>query len=101
MKRNTKRTSSTPKCVFCGRSYGVQFNIFTPRFKPFGTACVECESTIPEGTTVPGTPERAHEEAVALGFPNAEAAQKHSDWLAKNGSPEFQAWLSEIRANTP
>lgn len=45
--------SSAPVCVFCHRSEGVQFAIFTPRFQPFGTACVECERTLPAGTTVP------------------------------------------------
>ena len=41
-----------PTCVFCGRS-DVTFNVFTPRFPPFGTACTECEDRLPEGTTVP------------------------------------------------
>lgn len=41
-------------CAFCGRSgSGVQFQIFTPRFEPFGTACVECEASLPEGTPHP------------------------------------------------
>lgn len=51
--RNKNKSKSVPTCVFCGKSYGVQFNIFTPRFAPFGTACVECEKTLPEGTKVP------------------------------------------------
>jgi hypothetical protein len=42
MKRN-KNKSSAPVCVFCGKSSGVQFAIFNPKFAPFGTACVECE----------------------------------------------------------
>lgn len=42
-----------PVCVFCKRSEGVQFAIFNPRFKPFGTACVECEKTLPPDTKVP------------------------------------------------
>lgn len=48
-----KHEASKPTCVFCGRSNGVQFAIFNPRFQPFGTACTECEETLPEGTTVP------------------------------------------------
>lgn len=46
-------TKSKPTCVFCGRSDGVQFAIFNPRFQPFGTACVECEATLPPDTKVP------------------------------------------------
>ncbi len=42
-----KKTSNAPCCVFCKKSHGAQFNIFTPRFKPFGTACVECEKSVP------------------------------------------------------
>jgi len=53
MKTKTKKSSSAPVCAFCKRSEGVQFAIFTPRFKPFGTACVECEATLPEGTPAP------------------------------------------------
>lgn len=46
--------SSKPVCVFCKRSgTGVQFNIFNPRFKPFGTACVDCEKSLPADTKVP------------------------------------------------
>ena len=49
-----KSKSGNPVCVFCGRSgNGVQFAIFNPRFQPFGTACTECESSLPEGTTIP------------------------------------------------
>ena len=41
-------------CVFCKRSgSGVAFAIFAPRFKPFGTACVQCETDLPEGTALP------------------------------------------------
>jgi len=47
------KQSSAPRCVFCGRDSGVQFAIFNPRFKPSGTACVECEATLPAGTQVP------------------------------------------------
>ena len=48
-----KLDQSAPRCAFCGRSEGVQFNIFAPRFRPFGTACVECEAKVPEGTVPP------------------------------------------------
>ena len=51
MKNKSKK--SAPVCVFCGASQGAQFNIFTPRFQPFGTACVKCEESLPEGTKVP------------------------------------------------
>ena len=52
-----KKKSSAPKCVFCGGTgQGVQFAIFSPRFAPFGTACVECEKTLPAGTQVPQAP---------------------------------------------
>lgn len=51
------KTNCKPECVFCGRSgTGVQFAIFNPRFKPFGTACTDCEAILPEGTKVPETP---------------------------------------------
>ena len=53
MKTKSKKSSSAPVCAFCKRSEGVQFAIFTPRFKPFGTACVECEKSLPEGTPAP------------------------------------------------
>lgn len=53
MKRKYRNTSSAPTCVFCHRAQGVQFAIFNPRFAPFGTACVECEATLPPGTEVP------------------------------------------------
>ena len=46
--------SNAPTCVFCGRSGdGVQFVMVNPRFKPFGTACTDCEKSLPEGTVVP------------------------------------------------
>ncbi len=49
-----KKKASAPTCVFCKRTgNGVQFAIFTPRFKPFGTACTDCEATLPPGTEVP------------------------------------------------
>lgn len=50
MKRKSKK-SETPRCVFCG-STG-PFAIFSPRFKPFGTACVACEESLPAGTELP------------------------------------------------
>jgi len=42
----SKAKNSRPVCIFCKRSEGVQFAIFNPRFKPFGTACVDCEKTV-------------------------------------------------------
>ena len=43
-----------PTCVFCGRNgNGVQFAIFNPRFQPFGTACTDCEATLPPDTQLP------------------------------------------------
>lgn len=49
-----KKCSIPPVCVFCKRSgTGVQFAVFNPRFQPFGTACVDCEKTLPDGTTLP------------------------------------------------
>lgn len=58
MPEKTKRkpAQSRPTCAFCKRSDGVQFSIFTPRFKPFGTACVECEATLPKDAVVPANP---------------------------------------------
>lgn len=54
MKTKTKSKSSAPQCVFCHRSgSGVQFNIFTPRFAPFGTACTDCEASLPPDTRLP------------------------------------------------
>jgi len=45
---------SKPICVFCGGTgRDVTFNIFTPRFPPFGTACVQCEETLPAEIKVP------------------------------------------------
>jgi len=41
--KNKSKQPSAPTCIFCGKSSGVQFNIFTPKFPPFGTACVACE----------------------------------------------------------
>lgn len=46
--------ANNPVCVFCKRSgAGVQFVVFCPRFPPFGTACSDCEETLPKGTEVP------------------------------------------------
>lgn len=57
MKTKTKSNRPEPCCVFCGRhGNDVQFAIFNPRFKPFGTACVNCEESLPPGTVVPQTP---------------------------------------------
>jgi len=55
-RENLGPTGSGPRCVFCKRSGdGVQFVVFSPRFPPFGTACADCEKTLPPGTTVPTT----------------------------------------------
>ena len=51
MKNKSKQ--SVPVCVLCGASHNAHFAMFPPRFKPFGTACVECEKTLPAGTVVP------------------------------------------------
>jgi hypothetical protein len=53
MSKSKNGNRNAPCCVFCGRSRGVQFVIFNPRFQPFGTACVECETKLPEGTKLP------------------------------------------------
>ena len=53
MPKKSRPVKSAPVCCFCRRSAGVQFVIFNPRFQPFGTACTDCESTLPPGTTVP------------------------------------------------
>ena len=66
MKTKTKNQRTAPKCIFCGRSSGVQFNIFTPKFPPFGTACVECEAT---HDRLPGTPAPAPADASGKGQP--------------------------------
>lgn len=53
MKRRNNKENSAPTCIFCGKSSGVQFAIFNPKFPPFGTACVECEKIhdkLPEKT---------------------------------------------------
>ena len=44
MKRPVRR--SAPRCLVCGRDRGVMFAIFTPRFKPFGSVCDECEKDL-------------------------------------------------------
>jgi hypothetical protein len=51
--RRRKHVHVRPRCVFCGRDTDVQFSIFNPRFPPFGTACVDCEATLPPETVVP------------------------------------------------
>lgn len=55
MKRSRKKSApSVPACLFCKRSgNGIQFAIFSPRFKPFGTACTDCDATLPPETVVP------------------------------------------------
>ena len=68
MKTKTK-TRTVPTCVFCGRSgSGVQFAIFSPRFQPFGTACVACEDSLPPGTQVPAVVAQSI-PAVSPGYP--------------------------------
>ena len=58
--RKRKPDRNAPTCAFCSRTGdGVQFAIFNPRFKPFGTACVDCERDLPEGTVVPPKPATA------------------------------------------
>ena len=53
MKKAKKSSQSLPICCFCGGSHNTQFAIFNPRFQPFGTACVECEASMPAGITPP------------------------------------------------
>ncbi len=65
----SRSTGNKPVCVFCGRSGdGVLFNIFTPRFAPFGTACTDCEASLPPGTKPPNsdnpTPEKIEKPEV-------------------------------------
>jgi hypothetical protein len=50
--RRRQALQKRPTCVFCKRDEGVSFDIFNPKFKPFGTACVECERD-PKNTEVP------------------------------------------------
>ena len=51
------KTKNVPVCRFCGKSgNGVLFAIFNPRFKPFGTACVDCEASLPNETVLPSEP---------------------------------------------
>lgn len=55
-RKSKSQPRSAPQCVFCKRTGGgVQFVIFNPRFQPFGTACDECEKTLPPGTKLPET----------------------------------------------
>lgn len=42
----------------------------------------------------------ALEKAQALGFATIEEAMEHEQWLEKNGSPEFKAWLKQVRQQT-
>lgn len=54
MTTTKKAKPAAPVCVFCKRTgAGVHFSIFQPRFQPFGTACMDCERTLPPGTKVP------------------------------------------------
>ena len=61
-----KTKSGAPVCVFCNKSEGRMFNMFTPRFPPFGTACTECEESMPEGTEVPADDSAAGNEAAEM-----------------------------------
>jgi hypothetical protein len=40
------------------------------------------------------------EVALALGFPNAEAAKKHEEWINRNAPPEYKEWLASIPGAT-
>lgn len=40
---------ASPQCLICRRDREVQFVVFTPRFLPFGSVCVACESELPRG----------------------------------------------------
>lgn len=42
----------------------------------------------------------ALEKAQALGFATIDEALDHEQWLEKNGSPEFKAWLKQVRQQT-
>ena len=42
----------------------------------------------------------ALEKAQALGFATVDEALEHEQWLEKNGSPEFKAWLNQVRQQT-
>ena len=56
MRKKTTKQDSKPTCAFCKRSgSGITFAMFSPRFQPFGTACTECEATLPPGTANPAT----------------------------------------------
>ena len=79
------KTQSKPKCAFCKKSAGVQFNIFTPRFAPFGTACVECETTIP-----------AHIKTVADWTPEAQAAATAATSETAARRVQFEADLAAL-----
>ena len=39
----------------------------------------------------------AQEKSQALGFASVEEALDHEEWLEKNGSPEYKAWLQKVR----
>ena len=85
MKTKTK-TRTVPTCVFCGRSgSGVQFAIFSPRFQPFGTACVACEDSLPPGTQVPAVVAQSV-PAVSPGYPGPcpPPGMSWSSWYAFN-----------------
>lgn len=72
-KREAKVSEAGPTCHFCKRSgAGVQFAMFNPRFKPFGTACVDCEKSLPPDTPAP---------QVAPPAPKKKAQPRLDKWL--------------------
>jgi len=79
------KTQNKPTCAFCKKSAGVQFNIFTPRFAPFGTACVECEKTIP-----------AHIKTVEDWTPEAQAAATAATSETAARRVQFEADLAAL-----
>ena len=79
------KTQNKPTCAFCKKSAGVQFNIFTPRFAPFGTACVQCEITIP-----------AHIKTVSDWTPEAQAAATAATSETAARRVQFEADLAAL-----
>jgi hypothetical protein len=79
------KTQNKPTCAICQNSAGVQFNIFTPRFAPFGTACVECEKTIP-----------AHIKTVADWTPEAQASTQAATSETAARRVQFEADLAAL-----
>lgn len=75
MPRKTTHKSSGPRCIFCGGTSGVQFQMFTPRFQPFGTACVPCEQSV--------TPQQILEAAPLLDQSATRHGLQNCDQIAK------------------